>query len=142
MPPHTGTTLGAELYDLWVCARVKIPEVAEAYLDANKSVARTSSGDRQAFIRGVEDHTGKHDTAGQVYPHWRNLRDEFQNILADTVENLTIIGDTLEAVVKLYASTDEAAAQELQMSVRGRNHDPNLKDGYKGDIPSPVRAES
>ncbi len=61
-----------------------------------------------------------------VYAYWDALRDEFQNILAETTNNMYDCAEGVLEIMKNYADTDEAAKQRLaamQASHRATNPD-------------------
>ncbi len=111
-----GRELGVELSELWLCGRSYLPSAAEGIVAANGFVAGTendaSSFTRPGVIPGTPGLSGM--VAGQVYPVWNQLRDEFQTVLAESAENLYETGDALVRVADSYAAVDAEAAQELK----------------------------
>ncbi|MGH3734245.1 MAG: hypothetical protein ACRDT6_01245 [Micromonosporaceae bacterium] len=106
MGEYESVYLSADLYELLRMARVKLPEMGELYLTANRRVARTSDNDAAAFT-----------PQSRIYPAWRDLRDEFQTILGQTAVNIGDIARALELVVETYERTDSEAADMLNATV-------------------------
>jgi hypothetical protein len=91
----TGEELGVCLSDLWRCAMSALPLLADRATNANRAVASAAApGD-----------------TSRIYPLLAEVRDEFQNILAQSSENVYESAAALADIVKRYAESDDAARQ-------------------------------
>ncbi|HEY3117810.1 MAG TPA: hypothetical protein VGK54_13785 [Chloroflexota bacterium] len=104
--PNDSELFASDLEKLLRVARIKLPEMAEVYLDANHKIARTGDADTTAFT-----------VQSRVLPSWRALRDEFQRVLGQTADNIIDTARVLERVVDHYARTDAEAAAALKKAV-------------------------
>jgi hypothetical protein len=122
--PLEGEALGVELVALWHAGRIGLPRIAEAYVEANRTLAGTASGDG-AFSRGYggEYYTGG-ASSGQVYGPWTQLRNTIQTILGNTANNVEQAGVVLVQIADAYAQTDAAAADRLRREWDNRAVDP------------------
>lgn len=122
--PLAGEALGVELVALWHAGRVGLPRIAEAYIQANRMLAGTASGDG-AFSRGYGgEHYPGGASSGQVYGPWTQLRDTIQTILGNTANNVELAGAVLVHIADSYAETDAAAAARLRQEWDNRAVDP------------------
>lgn len=139
MAPPTGKDLAADLEKLLYVARRDLPAAAQVYLDANGHAADTAEGDKKAFLRPQESHSGTYDSPGQVYPAWAALRDELQAILGETADALIDTGRALEMVVDVYTDTDAEAAAALKNLIRTESdsHNRAAMRNRITDLPEP-----
>jgi hypothetical protein len=98
----------ADLNDLRVIGAIDLPMLAYAYALLNNAVAGTASADTDAF------RTEPGGPPSLVTEVWRDLRDELQNVLGLTAENLHNAGQIVLHIVQAYADTDESAAAALR----------------------------
>ena len=124
----TGWELGVSLYGLWICATSDIPSMAERTATANQ-VLGANADDSGRFNRSerVTGYApGGHDissaTTGRVYPFYDRLRDDLQNILAESTTNLYDCADALLKIMNEYAATDQEAADTLKYKQDPQNN--------------------
>lgn len=123
--PLEGEALGVELVDLWHAGRIGLPRIAEAYVEANHTLAGTADHD-DAFSRGYggEYYAGG-ASSGKVSGPWTQLRNTIQTILGNTANNVEQAGVTLVHVADCYAQTDTEAGDRLRREWDERAIDPN-----------------
>ncbi len=97
-----------DLNDLRVIGAIDLPMLGYAYALLNNAVASTASSDSAAF---QTEAGGPPSLIAEV---WRDLRDELQNVLGLTAENLHNAGQIVLHIVQAYADTDESAAAALR----------------------------
>ncbi len=129
--PDTGKELAVDLRELLMVARVYLPDVAEAYVSANRHVAGTA--ETNSYSYGTDQ--------GAVHPYWTMLRDEFQRILATTADNLIDTAAALERVVNAYCATDAEAAAELKRLINEPYYRDRLSQPTYDDVPPPRMPE-
>jgi hypothetical protein len=138
--PLEGEYLGVELADLWHAGKIGMPRIAEAYVEANRTLAATSNNEG-AFSRGYggESYTGG-ASSGKVMGPWTQHRNTIQTILGNTANNVMEAGTVLVHIADAYASTDGAAATRLQQEWNNRAVDPtDPRDRpLDGNLPEPV----
>lgn len=117
---HVGEELGVDLYHLWVAGAQDLPSVAKQFAVANNEVAKTDDTLSPAFQR--PSYFGL-SVYGPVYWAWKGLRDELQNVLADTSKNLDAVGEALCLAVSAYVKADGAAEEQLNR-LKKQNHEP------------------
>lgn len=107
----TGEDLGICLADVWKCAMSALPPLAERATRANQVIARAAAP----------------GNTSRIYPLLAEVRDEFQNILAQSSDNVYESAAALADIVKRYAESDERARQELDSQrVKDGNNLPPL----------------
>lgn len=122
--PLEGEDLGVKLVDLWHAGRIGLPRIAEAYVEANRTLAGTADSD-DAFSRGYggEYYTGG-ASSGQVAGPWSELRNAIQTVLGNTANNVEQAGVVLVHIANAYADTDADAATALRQAWDDREVDP------------------
>ena len=116
----SGSRLGVSLYGLWVCATSDLPAMAARTAGANKALSATAndSGQFSRTVRIAGYQPGRHDLAGaatgRVYPYYDAVRDDLQNILAETTNNLYDCAQALLEIMRAYEASDTDAAAKLQ----------------------------
>lgn len=127
-----GAELGVKLKELLIVGSDRIPEMAEIYGEANRSIATTRIAQDQAFSGG---------NSSRIYESWTALRDAIQDIFGETQTNLKDTASTIVGIVNVYSSQDEAAAQGLRDAVAEQEGlaDPSLPTlPHLGDGKYPV----
>ncbi|MGH8793429.1 MAG: hypothetical protein ACRDXX_12395 [Stackebrandtia sp.] len=140
----SGKKLGAELYQLWKAGRVSLRTAAADYARASGSADNTSLNETEAFKRTPATWgTDPNGELGPAFPAWKEARDRFQTILAETSVNLRDTGDALCSLAEAYAATDADAASKLAESQRELldDSDPNARKPPE-EIPPPVFPDS
>jgi hypothetical protein len=102
-----GWQFAAELSQLRIVGRVDLPALSSTFAAMNRAVDGTAGGETAAF-----QAPGGGTAAGHAV--WAALRDDFQNILGNTAENMLDAGVTIEHVVDAYAATDDDARASLE----------------------------
>lgn len=118
----TTVQFAADLNDLRIIGAIDLPMLEYAYAVVNSAVAGTASADADAF------RTEPGGPPSLVADAWRELRDDLQNILGRTAENLHSAAQTMLHIVQAYAETDEAAATALREAWKGGDP-PGTADG-------------
>jgi hypothetical protein len=107
--PHHGEELGADLYELWVAAQIRLPAGAQVYAQANRTLARTYNIEslcyRDTYFTG--------DSYGPTIQSWKKLRDTMQAILGSTSENMQLAADALNKAITYYETADYAARDKV-----------------------------
>jgi hypothetical protein len=138
--PLEGEMLGVELADLWHAGKIGMPRIAEAYVEANRTLAGTANHEG-AFSRsyGGPSYSGG-ASSGKVMGPWTQQRNTIQTILGNTANNVMEAGAVLVHIADSYAQTDGAAATRLQREWDNRAVDPtDPRDRpLDGDLPDPV----
>lgn len=113
----SGAELATDLQKLWLCATQDIPEIASRWSGANQELA-AHSADQGAFNRQTSFNAGGHDVSmtsvGRVYPYFDALRDDIQNIMAESTTNAYDAADALITIANNYAANDTEAGNELK----------------------------
>ncbi len=108
MPGDKGTTLGADLAELYRAGKVTLPNGAAEFKAAGEAVARSASADacfnRPAIFGG---------TKGPAHAEWEELRATIGRFLSETADNMYDTGTALVLAAENYASSDTAAKREL-----------------------------
>ena len=108
MPGDQGVTLGLDLAELYRAGRVTLPAGAAEIQEAGRAVAKAASAEscftRPAIFGG---------TKGPAHAEWEELRASLDRFLNETADNLLDAGAALVLAAQTYASTDDAARQEL-----------------------------
>lgn len=128
MTMHTGEELGVDLENLWSLATADLPEIARRWAKANAELHRHGA-DRGVFERqaplGVV--AGGHQlvttSVGRVYPHFDQLRDELQTIMAESATNAYDAADALIQIINNYASTDQAIKDRFERLIADHTRD-------------------
>jgi len=108
----TGEELGVDLYDLSTVSDDLLPQLAAAFGDAASDLgAVTREGATAAFTWPSRPEGGG---TGPVFGPWFSVRDQLLGYLNTTMTNVNGTATALHMAVSDYASTDHAAAQELQ----------------------------
>lgn len=134
-----GELLGVELNDLWHAGKIGMPRIAEAYVEANRTLASTSNHEG-AFSRGYGGEYGGGSSSGKVMGPWTQHRNTIQTVLGNTANNVVEAGTVLVHIADSYASNDGAAATRLQQEWNNRVIDPtDPRDRpLDGNLPAPV----
>lgn len=117
--PSTSNAFYVDLYNLGLVALSDIPGIAQRFALANQKIAGASN-DQGSFAEATSQyvpgagHTTQATTSSPVYAYWDALRDEFQNILAETATNMYDSAQGVLEIMKNYAATDQAAQQQLE----------------------------
>lgn len=126
---------GANLADMWLCARSYLPSIAGAFVNANKILGGTA-GSSAAFSRYGLNGSMAGSVAGPVNRAWAGARDELERVTGESAENLYKISDALERVVNLYLEADAASAAEFSRETEGyKNYNSKLKSSDPDYIP-------
>jgi hypothetical protein len=97
----------ADLNDLRIIGAIDLPTLEYAYAVVNNAVAGTAGADSDAF------RTEPGGPPSLIAEVWRDLRDELQNVLGLTAENLHNAGQIVLHIVQAYADTDDSARAAL-----------------------------
>lgn len=103
--------LGMELGQLWLCAHVLLPEAARQYVTmANKATAT------QAHESAFNDtlYNGTYSANGALFRAWTELRDQFQDVMTLSAENLYEVCDVLDKVRESFGHVDGMNAQNVK----------------------------
>jgi hypothetical protein len=106
---ESGKELGVDLYRLWWVGSFSLPAVASVYAHAHGRVEATDYGLAPAFRRPPQFGGSQ----GPVFDPWLEMRRILLRILEETADNLECTGAALVMAADVYASTDQAAADEL-----------------------------
>jgi hypothetical protein len=133
----TGSYLGLQLGELWLCANVHLPAAAGEYASlANKATA-TTDGDhvfgREGSVPGAPSHVTT-TVMGEIYPTWSLMRDQFQTLMARSAQHLYDTCDALMRVTEAYTDKDAENAEELGVAeaLEALEALINGGDGYEG----------
>lgn len=94
--------------DLWYCGRSAMPQIAEAFLEGNRSVAWSSGEDGVFTARG--GIAGR--SAGPMTVCF-SVRDELQRIMGVTAQRVYAAGDAMVQTANRYVETDEEAKADF-----------------------------
>jgi uncharacterized protein YukE len=108
MPGDQGVTLGLDLAELYRAGRLTLPNGAAEIREAGAAVARAISAE-SCFTRPAIFGGSK----GLAHAEWEELRASLDRFLTETADNMVDAGQALITAAENYASTDEAAAGEL-----------------------------
>ncbi|WIM98602.1 hypothetical protein ACTOB_002206 [Actinoplanes oblitus] len=97
----------ADINDLYIIGRMDLPTLGITYGRVNNAVAATADSDRAAF----------EVTAGgppsQITTLWQNLRDDLQDLLGHSAENLFSAGQTVIHIAEAYEQTDTESGKAI-----------------------------
>lgn len=102
----SGWEFAADLSDLKTVGVVDLPAMAYTFAALNNVVDRTIGNDSNGFA-------WESGGMSQVYAPWSQLRDDLQNLLGQTSQNIQAAAAAIVQIVDAYASTDAAAADSL-----------------------------
>ncbi|GAA2845498.1 hypothetical protein Acy02nite_46960 [Actinoplanes cyaneus] len=102
--------LTADINELYIIGRMSLPMMGNIYGKVNNAVAATADSEQPAFTV----------TAGgppsQITSLWQSLRDDLQNILGHSAENLFSAGQTVIHIADLFEQTDTDSGKALLQS--------------------------
>lgn len=128
-----GWQFAAELSQLRVVGRVDLPTLSSTYASMNQAVDSTAGGEAAAFQAPGGGTAASHAV-------WSSLRDDLQNILGKTANNLLDAGVVMEHIVEAYTATDEGARTSLE-SAWANGQTPDLQEAeekFSYSAPPPV----
>lgn len=116
MSERHGEELGLSLSELMGVGVESIPELAGTYGQAATLFSTTATNSSDAF--NMQQNASMGATKSRIYPSWLTLRDQIQDLFAQSQANLNETASTVVEVVNSYARQDEEAAQALRDSAK------------------------
>jgi hypothetical protein len=114
-----GEELGVDLELLWRLATEDLPEVADRWAGANQALHKHAA-DQATFVRPVPmgviagGHQLQTTSVGRVYPYFDQLRDELQDIMCKSANNVYDAVKALVTIVNNYADEDDIAKARFE----------------------------
>jgi hypothetical protein len=97
----------ADINDLLIIGRMDLPLLATTYAEVNNAVASTAGSQTAAFQVSVGG------PASLIAALWQDLRDDLQNILGHSAENLFSAAQTVVHIAETYEQTDTDAGRAI-----------------------------
>jgi hypothetical protein len=111
--------LTADINELYIIGRMSLPMMGAIYGKVNNAVATTADSEQAAFAV----------TAGgppsQITSLWPEVRDELQNILGHSAENMFQAGRTVNHIADAFEQTDTDSGKALLQSYWAEGTPPN-----------------
>jgi hypothetical protein len=103
----TGPEFTADLNELRIIGAIDLPTLGYTYATVNNAIAGTAGQDSAAF------QISAGGSPSWIADIWPDLRNQLQNILGRTAENMQSTALTVLNIVDAFAATDEASATAL-----------------------------
>ncbi|MFD0556476.1 hypothetical protein FB566_1717 [Stackebrandtia endophytica] len=107
-----GNTTAIDTEGLWLCGHSFFPSMAVSHAQAAGGVGDAAGTGAEAFSRERSAPYPPYSASGSgpIYPAYVAVRDEFQNVLSQSVQNLYAVGDALERIAWAADAADGETA--------------------------------